>query len=52
MRSSTGPFRADATRLLITKYRDPNDEPKLHLFGQLKRITNQWLDDIYLQVYR
>jgi type III restriction enzyme len=25
-------------------WRDPGEEPKLHLFGQLKRITNQWLD--------
>lgn len=31
-------------RLLYTKWRDPGDEPKLHLFGQLKRITKQWLD--------
>lgn len=31
-------------RLLETKWRDPDDEPKLHLFGQLKRITKQWLD--------
>jgi type III restriction enzyme len=31
-------------RLLITKWRDPGDEPKLHLFGQLKRITKEWLD--------
>lgn len=31
-------------RLLYTKWRDPNDAPKLHLFGQLKRITKQWLD--------
>ena len=31
-------------RLLYTKYRDPGQEPKLHLFGQLKRITRQWLD--------
>ena len=31
-------------RLLETKWRDPGEEPKLHLFGQLKRITRQWLD--------
>ncbi len=30
--------------LLYTKFRDPGEEPKLHLFGQLKRITKQWLD--------
>ncbi|GBE53737.1 type III restriction enzyme, res subunit [bacterium BMS3Bbin14] len=33
-----------AKRLLYTKWRDPGKEPKLHLFGQLKRITRQWLD--------
>lgn len=31
-------------RLLMTKWRDPGEEPKLHLFGQLKRITKEWLD--------
>lgn len=31
-------------RLLYTKFRDPGEEPKLYLFGQLKRITKQWLD--------
>ncbi len=31
-------------RLLYTKWRDPDQEPKLHLFGQLKRVTKQWLD--------
>ena len=30
-------------RLLYTKWRDPGEQPKLHLFGQLKRITKQWL---------
>ncbi|EKG35333.1 Type III restriction-modification enzyme, helicase subunit [Pseudomonas syringae pv. avellanae str. ISPaVe013] len=31
-------------RLLYTKWRDPGEEPKLHLFGQLKRIAKEWLD--------
>ncbi|MDH4319483.1 MAG: hypothetical protein OEV64_13925, partial [Desulfobulbaceae bacterium] len=31
-------------RLLLNKWRDPGEEPKYHLFGQLKRITKQWLD--------
>ena len=35
-------------RLLYTKWRDPDQDPKLHLFGQLKRITRQWLDECLL----
>jgi type III restriction enzyme len=31
-------------RLLYTKWRDAGEDPKLHLFGQLKRITREWLD--------
>ncbi len=31
-------------RLLETKWRDPGEDMKLHLFGQLKQITRQWLD--------
>jgi type III restriction enzyme len=31
-------------RLLYRKWRDANDDPKLHLFGQLKRITREWLE--------
>ena len=30
--------------LLLTRWRDPNGNPKQHLFGQLKRISRQWLD--------
>jgi type III restriction enzyme len=30
--------------LVLSKYRDANGEPQLHLFGQLKRIARQWLD--------
>ena len=32
-------------RLIETKWRDPNEEPKLHLFGRLKSIVREWLDD-------
>jgi type III restriction enzyme len=32
------------SRLIYTHFRDPDQDPKLHLFGQLKRITRQWLD--------
>jgi len=44
MRRSTLIFHV-AKRLLYTKWRDPGEEPKLHLFGQLKRITKDWLDN-------
>lgn len=43
MRPSTVLFHV-AKRLLYTKWRDPGEEPKLHLFGQLKRITKEWID--------
>ena len=43
LRASTLLFHL-TKRLLYTKWRDPGEEPKLHLFGQLKRITKQWLD--------
>ena len=32
-------------RLLYTKWRDPGEDPQLYLFGQLKRITKEWLDN-------
>jgi len=48
MRKSTVLFHL-AKHLLYTKYRDPGEEPKLHLFGQLKRITRQWIDGGYLR---
>jgi len=34
-----------AKHLLENQFREPGEEPKLHLFGQLKRITRRWLDD-------
>ena len=34
------------TKTLLEKHwRDPEQEPKLHLFGQLKRVTRRWLTD-------
>jgi type III restriction enzyme len=47
MRQSTVLFHL-TKHLLYTKWRDAGDEPKLHLFGQLKRITKQWLDTCLL----
>lgn len=43
MRLSTVLFNI-TKRLLYTKWRDPGEEPRLFLFGQLKRIARQWLD--------
>ncbi len=43
MRRSTILFHL-ARRLLYRDFRDPGEQPKLHLFGQLKRITRQWLE--------
>ena len=31
-------------RLIETKWRDADEQPKPYLFGQLKRITRQWMD--------
>ena len=33
-----------ATYLLMNKYRDEGEEPRMPLFGQLRRVTRQWLD--------
>ncbi len=43
MRPSTLLFHL-TQHLLYTKFRDPGEEPRLHLFGQLKRVARQWLD--------
>jgi type III restriction enzyme len=42
-RPSTVLYRL-TTHLLYTKWRDPGEEAKLHLFGQLKRVVKDWLD--------
>ncbi len=44
VRHSTLLFRL-TRQLLYQDWLDKNGEPKLHLFGQLKRITRQWLDE-------
>ncbi|MCB1156348.1 MAG: DEAD/DEAH box helicase family protein [Leptospiraceae bacterium] len=33
-----------ARRLIFNHWRDPDEEPKMHLFTQLKRIAKEWLD--------
>jgi type III restriction enzyme len=33
------------SHLVLHKWREPGEDAKLHLFGQLKRITKQWLDN-------
>jgi type III restriction enzyme len=43
IRPSTVVFQI-TQRLLYTTWRNPGEAPKLYLFGQLKRITKQWLD--------
>jgi type III restriction enzyme len=43
VRSSTILFEL-TKHLLYSKWRDAGEAPKLHLFGQLKRITKEWLD--------
>jgi len=43
MRHSTLLFHL-TQRLIYTKWRDPGEDPRLYLFGQLKRIAKQWLD--------
>ena len=32
------------SHLILNKWRDPGEDPKLHLFGQMKRVAKQWLD--------
>jgi type III restriction enzyme len=37
------------SRLLFRQFRDSGEDPKLYLFGQLKRIVREWLDGGYLR---
>lgn len=43
-RPSTVLYRL-TSHLMFTKWRDPGEAAKVHLFGQLKRITKEWLDN-------
>jgi type III restriction enzyme len=47
IRSNTIAFHL-ARHLMFTRFRDHNEEPPLHLFGQIQRVARQWLDDGYL----
>jgi type III restriction enzyme len=38
-----------AKHLLFNQFRDPGGAPKLHLFGDLKRVAKRWLDEGYLK---
>ncbi len=38
----------ELTKHLLDKWRDPGEDPRLHLFGQLKRVARQWLEGGYL----
>jgi type III restriction enzyme len=33
------------SHLVLTKWQDADGDPQLHLFGQLKRIAREWIDD-------
>ena len=37
-----------AKHLLYNQFRDPGEPPKMHLFGQIKRVAKRWLDEDYL----
>ena len=37
-----------AKHLLYTRFRDPGQEPPLHLFGQIKSIARRWVEEGYL----
>lgn len=47
MRPSSISFHL-AKRLLYTRYRDPGEDPPMHLFGDLQRVVRRWLTEGYL----
>ena len=38
-----------AKRLLFTRFRDPGEDPPMHLFGDLHRIVRSWIEEGYLE---
>jgi type III restriction enzyme len=47
IRPSTITFHL-ARRLLETRFRDPDEDLPVHLFGDVKRVVRRWLDEGYL----
>lgn len=47
IRPSTISFHL-AKHLMYTRFRDYDQEPPLHLFGQIQRVVRQWLEGGYL----
>ncbi len=37
-----------AKRLLYTRYRDPGEDPPMHLFGDIQRVVRRWINEGYL----
>lgn len=46
-RPSTIAFELART-LMVTRFKDDNGDPKMHLFGQLKRICREWINGGWL----
>ena len=48
-----GSFRLQKVEYFLTHYmltrhwREPNEDPRLHLFGQMKRIVQKWMDECF-----
>ena len=38
-----------AKHLMYKYFKDEDGEPKLHLFGAIKRVARQWIDEVYLK---
>ena len=47
MRISTVGYEI-AKHLLFSRFREPDEPPRMHLFGGIKRVVNRWLADDYL----